>query len=74
MKNKSIKFEHQSRNDGDLKKGPVLYIFVKRVLMAFWARLVLKVAYLKNFGQKITFLGKFLLQNFEKTLQSFHSA
>ena len=32
MKNESIKFEHQSRNDGDLKKGPVLYIFVKRVL------------------------------------------
>ena len=32
MKNKLIKFEHQSRNAGDLKKGPVLYIFVKRVL------------------------------------------
>ena len=25
---KSIKFEHEPRNDGNLKKGPVLYIFV----------------------------------------------
>ena len=36
MKNKSIKFEHQSRNDRDLKKGPVLYIFVKRVPIALY--------------------------------------
>ena len=31
MKKQSIKFEHQARNDVDLKKGPVLYIFEKRV-------------------------------------------
>ena len=29
---KSIKFEHQPRNDGDLKKDPVLYIFMKASL------------------------------------------
>ena len=31
MKKQSIKFEHQVRNDVDLKKVPVLYIFEKRV-------------------------------------------
>ena len=31
MRKKSIKFEHQPRDDGDLKKGLVLYIFKKYV-------------------------------------------
>ena len=53
MKNKSIKFEHQSKNAGDLKKGPVLHIFVKRVLKSFIIPFAGKSIHFVGFKSKV---------------------